>query len=733
MNPFSALAALGYPRTVPVIPPDAEISEHSSLFERIGTRQDGRGKTPGVKRGDGSWSSFNWVPYEADDRDYDRWARMGAGVGLKTGGSVIAIDADTMDEAAAELIRTEVEAAFGLLPVRIGRAPKALYVLRCDEDLPYCRVDFGQRNEHGVPERVEVLTAGRHFVAQGIHPKTLQPYRWTQPLVPFAELPAASADAVLAFLDRLRMVLPAASELHRSGGTGEYDQEALAGDPKLVRKAVEALPNDHRFDTRESYLDVGYAIRAALPDDEPEAFEIFADWCDKWTEGNNDPAVIEADWRRMKPPYRRGAGWLYDQAEQLGGGAFSTAEAWFQPITEDQNPFAQISLNAFQGSGEKRRFDFLDFDEAAVIDPANEAAPLIKGLLDQGAMSVLYGDSNVGKTFVAMDMAFHVATGLPYAGLKVTRGLVVYIAAEGGRGARKRLAALRVKFDGQDHAKPLFKLLASSVDLLRPDADVGPLCEALADIGMPISLVVVDTLSRAMAGGDENSSVDMGAMVKHLDRLRAACGGHVMVVHHTGKDKAKGARGHSLLRAATDTEIEVAEGRISATKQRDLDKSWSGGFELAVHVLGVDGEGDPVTSCTVRLMAGDAAGGAVEAGAEAGAAGLLAGPTPQEQVVLDALGALCAGAFDTGMGKAGAADIEALLAESGSGMSRNVIRFHLRNLERKNEVKRAQRGFWAVFGTNGPKEGPSFAQSEVVEGQTVRREAKDEAKENIFD
>ena len=30
-----------------------------------------------------------------------------------------------------------------------------------------------------------------------------------------------------------------------------------------------------------------------------------------------------------------------------------------------------------------------------------------------------------------------------------------------------------------------------------------------------------------------------------------------MLVHHTGKDTAKGARGHSLLRAATDTEIEV--------------------------------------------------------------------------------------------------------------------------------------------------------------------------------
>jgi RecA-family ATPase len=68
--------------------------------------------------------------------------------------------------------------------------------------------------------------------------------------------------------------------------------------------------------------------------------------------------------------------------------------------------------------------------------------------------------------------------------------------------------------------------------------------------------------------------VDMTSFVRNMDTLRQTTGAHLMVVHHTGKDAARGARGHNSLRAATDTEIEVQideDGTRSAmvTKQRD--------------------------------------------------------------------------------------------------------------------------------------------------------------------
>jgi hypothetical protein len=112
---------------------------------------------------------------------------MGAGVGIKTGlqgdgTSLVAIDADTLNAEHAKTIRDIVDARLGRLPVRVGNHPKALYLCRVRGALPYQRIEFGD-------ERVEVLSDGKQFVAEGIHPKTGKPYTWPRALVPYAELP----------------------------------------------------------------------------------------------------------------------------------------------------------------------------------------------------------------------------------------------------------------------------------------------------------------------------------------------------------------------------------------------------------------------------------------------------------------------------------------------------------------------------------------------------------------
>lgn len=242
------------------------------------------------------------------------------------------------------------------------------------------------------------------------------------------------------------------------------------------------------------------------------------------------------------------------------------------------------------------------------IQPRLGETSLVQKLLGEGGMSVVYGQSNTGKTFFAMALAHAIATGQPFAGLKATQGAVVYVAAEAGVSAENRIAALRSVCKAQDVP---FDLVPCPVDLLRADGDTKPLIdlirEAEAEHGK-VRLVVIDTLSRAIAGGNENDSADMGALVKHLDAIRAACRTHVMVVHHAGKDQAKGARGHSLLRAATDTEIEIADGVATTTKQRDMEASPPIGFDLKVVELGTGPDGLVVTSCVcVPMQAGSAA------------------------------------------------------------------------------------------------------------------------------
>ena len=110
-------------------------------------------------------------------------------------------------------------------------------------------------------------------------------------------------------------------------------------------------------------------------------------------------------------------------------------------------------------------------------------------------------------------------------------------------------------------------VLPAGVDLCRSAADTKAIIIALAEIAeaAAVELVVVDTLSRALAGGNENSPDDMGAFVRNCDKIRQATGAHLMAIHHTGKDEARGARGHSLIKAAADTELEVNKSEFTNT------------------------------------------------------------------------------------------------------------------------------------------------------------------------
>jgi hypothetical protein len=539
---FAECARLGYgQRLVPIIPPDAPISERSSLFKRVGTDQDGRGKTPGVRGRDGNWYGFDWLAYEADKRDLERWAAISAGVGIKTGNGLVLIDADTLNEAHAAIIAETVEQHFGRLPLRIGRSPKAGYLLRVSEPVRYQRVEFGALNAKGRPgDRVEILSDGRQFVAHGVHPRTGRPYFWPRPLVPFEALPVASASQITAFLEELRTLLPASKPIITEGAPSAVNQEALKGRPEIVAKAVRAIPNTSaHFPTRESYRDFGYAIKAALPDHEAEAFDLFSDWCARWDDGENDPDVVEADWRRMKPPFRRGAGWLYELAEQHAPEQFSRAEQWFeQPPPPHESLFGESSSAA--ADRKPRTLELVSFDTAAGTALTTSAEPLIEGLLDQGALSVMYAPSNAGKTFVMLDMSDAVATGRQWCGKRTARTGVLYVAAEGGRGVRKRCAAIAKKYPGE--RGDFFQLRLASIDLLHPNQDLEPLIETVRQSPARIGLIVIDTFSRALAGGNENDSVDMGVMVRHLDKIKEATGARTLRCCITPERTRRGAR-----------------------------------------------------------------------------------------------------------------------------------------------------------------------------------------------
>ncbi len=221
---------------------------------------------------------------------------------------------------------------------------------------------------------------------------------------------------------------------------------------------------------------------------------------------------------------------------------------------------------------------------------------LVKGLLQRRSHAVVYGPPGAGKTFVALDIAYHVASGLPWRDRRVHQGTVLYLAYEGVGGMARRAAALASRYEDAD--VPLY-LIGAEYNLRDP-AGRKALGADLAQLPDKPVLIVVDTLARAMKGGDENSAQDMGALNDAVSALIEATGACVLLVHHSGKNKSSGARGSSALLGAIDTELQVDDHQIVSRKQRDVELGPDLGFRLIPVVVGVDDDGDEVLSCYVE-------------------------------------------------------------------------------------------------------------------------------------
>lgn len=242
---------------------------------------------------------------------------------------------------------------------------------------------------------------------------------------------------------------------------------------------------------------------------------------------------------------------------------------------------------------------------ASLFAAQASGAYLVKGVLPAAShsatLAVMYGASGSGKSFIATDLACCIALGIPWRNHRVTKGRVVYVCAEGAGGYRKRLQAY-----AQRHKIPLDQLdvfvIPAAPNLLEAD-DVSALIRAIHKIG-PVSLVVIDTLAQTTAGGNENSGEDMGKAIGHCRTISEVLHCTVLLVHHSGKDDTKGARGHSSLKAAADTELEVVRTddrrAMRVSKQKDGEDGLDMGFVLGVETLGLDSDGDPITSCVVE-------------------------------------------------------------------------------------------------------------------------------------
>jgi hypothetical protein len=197
---------------------------------------------------------------------------------------------------------------------------------------------------------------------------------------------------------------------------------------------------------------------------------------------------------------------------------------------------------------------------------------LIRGLIPEQSLIVPFGPPKGGKSFIMMSIGLHIAAGRDWFSYPVKAGAVVYIAGEGVGGLKHRMRAMRTEYD-----IPLdipFWIVTRAVNF-RVAQDVDGLVNLItatvaasrfADV--PVVLVVVDTLARAMPGADENSAQEVGLVIAMADEIKLRLSCTVALVHHEGKDETRGARGTSALRGAWDTAFRITQ--VSGTTKMEI-------------------------------------------------------------------------------------------------------------------------------------------------------------------
>ncbi len=402
----------------------------------------------------------------------------------------------------------------------------------------------------------------------------------------------------------------------RAQREAELDDPLMSYEPPVgltveqIREALDVLDADC---SRQQWRDLGMAIHHET---EGKGFSLWHEWSKRGTKYPGERAILE-QWKSFGRS---------DGRQITARTLLKLAKEHGAYISTATSPASLAEAAALPDAPSK-----FQVVPAAQFATAKPQSWLIKNVLPRGELVVLFGESGAGKSFFALDMGAAIARNIDWRGHRTQKGRVVYIAAEGAGGFRKRLAAY-AKHHGIELATLDLGIIHAAPNLL-DKGDAVAVARAIAATG-PCDLVIVDTFAQVMPGANENAGEDVGKALAHCKGIHLATGATVLLIHHAGKDTSKGARGWSGLKAAADAEIEVLRlpnGRMARiSKQKDGEDNLEWGFDLHTVPVGIDDEGDVIDSCVViesEIMA-------IRPGSVRRRFG------PWEQLVVDALGAL---------------------------------------------------------------------------------------------
>ena len=564
---FSLLLGLTEDLLPVVANPDAEISPQSKMrsLGKTPSRYNSHGQVAGIA---------NWTQKKATSVEVAAWREVSdLGICIQTR-HVRALDCDIDgNNVFADIVHDQINNALAqALPCR-RRANSSKFLLAFTLEGNYAKRTI--RTDHGI---IEFLANGQQFVAAGTHSSGAR-IEWEGGLPD--DIPILTPAQFEALWTKL-------TEAFASDGTADVAVPTIRH-----TKLNEATKNDP---VAQSLIDLGIVTAT----ERDGRLHIVCPFEAEHTAGGDKSATTY--FPAFTGGFERGHfSCLHAHCANRSDGDFLSALGLSSgsDAGEFEVSVPEVSEQKEGHIHSENKYTFQRWQDFINAKPPSFH---IKGVLPEAALAVVYGAPGSGKTFLVMDMGFAVAQGVPWRGLKTKQGTVAYIAAEDAHGVRMRAKAYadEHKIDSMP-----FYILGASPNF-RDFDDMTQVAKAVVALG-DVSLIFVDTWARALAGGDENSAKDVGEAVSLCAKLYRATGATVVLVHHSGKDSTKGARGSTALLGACDAEIEVTrcddDREAQVTKLKNSADGARFAFKLRPVPVGLDDDGEVVTSCVLEHVA----------------------------------------------------------------------------------------------------------------------------------
>jgi hypothetical protein len=519
-----------------------------------------------------------WPQFDPDAAQVRQWYANGSandGIGILARYTP-AIDVDILDPIAAQEMSDLIDGIFEgqALMTRTGRAPKFLIPFRSDD--PFKKLSSSVYTDGTHDHKVEILGDGQQWVAYHVHPETGLPYAWFDGIdtdgirsLERSKLPVLNRGDAQRVIDAFEVLAA------RMVGSGQWSRKSAPADRKVERvvddpfadqpvgkSEVEVRDLLARHPNEEADYDHWFKVLAAVHHEtEGAGREIALEWSSSSSKHTDEK--FDTTWNSL--------------------GRYTGRQLTLRSLLKGEKaPAPPVG----------------DFVQAAQFATDQKVEWHVKHVIPKRGLIVVYGAPGSSKSFFVLDLVAHVARGLPWRGHRVNQSKIAYVAAEGVAGFGNRLAAYSAHHDLPLADLPVF-VRGGSLMLNESAAGIAESVNALGGVG----IVVIDTLAAVTPGANENTSEDMGEAIKSANIVMEATGASVILIHHANRQGE--IRGWSGLLAAADNSIRVEHKEETGLRTARIEKQKEGkssgqyGYNLKIVDLGVDADGDAITSCVV--------------------------------------------------------------------------------------------------------------------------------------